>query len=141
MTFRSISANGAVNGAVLTGTGSSGGLTVAGTGASLADGTRGTVAASLGTGGTIQNTTGDAVALNNVGGGVTLRSMVIGASAATTSEPKDAVVNVAGDGIDIVSSEYATVAAEQTAQERLAQVVADQMVSRLALYMRNTKRP
>ncbi len=33
-------------------------------------------------------------------------------------------------GIDVVSSEYATVAAEQTAQERLAQVIADQMVSR-----------
>lgn len=43
-------------------------------------------------------------------------------------------------GIDVVSSEYATVAAEQTAQERLAQVIADQMVSRLALYMRNTRR-
>ena len=42
-------------------------------------------------------------------------------------------------GIDVVSSEYATVAAEQTAQERLAQVVADQMVARLALFMRNTK--
>jgi len=40
-------------------------------------------------------------------------------------------------GIDIVSSEYATVAAEQTAQERLAGVVADQMISRLALFMRN----
>jgi LPS-assembly lipoprotein len=44
-------------------------------------------------------------------------------------------------GIDVVSSEYATVAAEQTAQERLAQVIADQMVSRVALYMRNSKRP
>ena len=42
-------------------------------------------------------------------------------------------------GIDVVSSEYATVAAEQSAQERLAQVVADQMVARLALFMRNTK--
>ena len=42
-------------------------------------------------------------------------------------------------GIDVVSSEYATIAAEQTAQERLAQVVADQMVSRLSLFMRNTK--
>jgi LPS-assembly lipoprotein len=41
-------------------------------------------------------------------------------------------------GIDIVSSEYATVAAEQTAQERLAQAVADQMVSRLALFVRNS---
>jgi LPS-assembly lipoprotein len=40
-------------------------------------------------------------------------------------------------GIDVVSSEYATVAAEQTAQERLSQVVADQMVARLALFMRN----
>jgi len=38
-------------------------------------------------------------------------------------------------GIDVVSSEYATVAAEQSAQERLAQVIADQMVSRLALFV------
>lgn len=37
-------------------------------------------------------------------------------------------------GIDVVSSEYATVAAEQTALERLSQVVADQIVARLALY-------
>jgi LPS-assembly lipoprotein len=37
-------------------------------------------------------------------------------------------------GIDVVSSEYATVAAEQTAAERLADVVADQIVARLALY-------
>jgi LPS-assembly lipoprotein len=41
-------------------------------------------------------------------------------------------------GVDVVSSEYATVAAEQTAQERLAKVIADQMVSRLALFMRNS---
>ena len=40
-------------------------------------------------------------------------------------------------GIDVVSSEYATVAAEQTAQERLATVIADQMVSRLGLFVRN----
>jgi LPS-assembly lipoprotein len=39
-------------------------------------------------------------------------------------------------GIDVVSSPYATVAAEQTAQERLATVVADQMVSRLSLFVR-----
>lgn len=41
-------------------------------------------------------------------------------------------------GIDVVSSDYATVAAEQTAQERLAEVVADQMVSRLALFVRRS---
>ena len=38
-------------------------------------------------------------------------------------------------GIDVVSSEYATVAAEQTALERLSTVVADQIVSRLGLFM------
>ena len=38
-------------------------------------------------------------------------------------------------GIDVVSSEYATVAAERTASERLAQLVADQIVTRLARYM------
>ena len=37
-------------------------------------------------------------------------------------------------GIDVVGSEYATVAAEQTAVERLAQVVADQITARLSLY-------
>lgn len=41
-------------------------------------------------------------------------------------------------GIDVVSSEYATVAAEQTAAERLADVVADQIVARLALYATRT---
>lgn len=35
-------------------------------------------------------------------------------------------------GIDVVSSEYATVAAENTALERLSDVVADQIVTRLA---------
>ncbi|SMF63859.1 LPS assembly lipoprotein LptE [Allosphingosinicella indica] len=37
-------------------------------------------------------------------------------------------------GIDVVGSEYATVAAEQTALERLAKEVADQIVSRVAVY-------
>jgi LPS-assembly lipoprotein len=37
-------------------------------------------------------------------------------------------------GIDIVSSEYATVAAEQTALENLAEIVADQITARVALY-------
>jgi LPS-assembly lipoprotein len=40
-------------------------------------------------------------------------------------------------GIDVVSSEYATVAAEQTALERLSKLVADQIVTRLALYAHN----
>ena len=37
-------------------------------------------------------------------------------------------------GIDVVSSEYATVAAEQTALERLSKELADQIVTRVALY-------
>lgn len=37
-------------------------------------------------------------------------------------------------GIDVVSSEYATVAAEQTALENLSDVIADQIVARLALF-------
>jgi len=45
-------------------------------------------------------------------------------------------------GIDVVSSEYATVAAEQTAIERLSIEIADQIVSRLALYaQRGGRRP
>lgn len=41
-------------------------------------------------------------------------------------------------GIDVVSSEYATVAAEQTAVEWLANEVADQIVARLGLYAART---
>jgi LPS-assembly lipoprotein len=42
--------------------------------------------------------------------------------------------------IDIVSSEYATVAAEQSALENLSGIVADQIMSRLALYASRTAR-
>jgi LPS-assembly lipoprotein len=41
-------------------------------------------------------------------------------------------------GIDVVSSEYATVAAERTALERLSREVADQIVTRVALYASRT---
>jgi LPS-assembly lipoprotein len=41
--------------------------------------------------------------------------------------------------IDIVSSEYATVAAEQTALEQLSEILADQIVARLALYAVRTE--
>lgn len=40
-------------------------------------------------------------------------------------------------GIDVVSSEYATIAAEQTALERLAGEVADQIVTSVSLALRN----
>ena len=39
-------------------------------------------------------------------------------------------------GIDVVSSEYATIAAEQTALENLSKQVADRIVTRLALQFR-----
>ena len=39
-------------------------------------------------------------------------------------------------GIDVISSDYATIAAENTALENLTQIVADQIVARLALYAR-----
>ena len=41
--------------------------------------------------------------------------------------------------IDIVSSEYATVAAEQTALGNLSEVVADQIAARVALFASRTK--
>ncbi|WP_265587453.1 LPS assembly lipoprotein LptE [Sphingomicrobium arenosum] len=43
-------------------------------------------------------------------------------------------------GIDITSSPYATVAAEQSAVERLSMEVADDIVARLALYFDRTAR-
>jgi len=42
-------------------------------------------------------------------------------------------------GIDVVSSEYATIAAENTALENLSTEVADQIVARLALVLRTPK--
>jgi LPS-assembly lipoprotein len=44
-------------------------------------------------------------------------------------------------GVDVVGSEYATVAAEQTALERLAGEVADEVVARLALYASRGGKP
>ena len=41
-------------------------------------------------------------------------------------------------GIDVVGSGYATIAAENSALERLAQTVADQIVARIALYTSRT---
>lgn len=42
-------------------------------------------------------------------------------------------------GVDVVSSDYATVAAEQTALENLVGDVADQIVARVALFARHSK--
>jgi LPS-assembly lipoprotein len=44
-------------------------------------------------------------------------------------------------GIDVVGSEYATIAAENTALERLAGIVADQIVGRIALFARTKTTP
>ena len=41
-------------------------------------------------------------------------------------------------GVDVVSSEYATIAAENTAMENLTDIVADQIVTRIAVYTRRT---
>lgn len=40
-------------------------------------------------------------------------------------------------GIDVVGSEFATIAAERTALEQLAQALADQIATRIALYARS----
>jgi len=64
LTFQSIAKNGGANGIVLNGTGA-GFLTVTGTGSPAA----------AGSGGTIQNTTGDGISLTGVGGVVTLNGM------------------------------------------------------------------
>ena len=42
-------------------------------------------------------------------------------------------------GIDVVQSEYAVIAAEDTALERLSGVVADEIVARVALYARRQR--
>jgi LPS-assembly lipoprotein len=42
-------------------------------------------------------------------------------------------------GIDVVSSEYAVVAAEETALERLTEIISDQIVARVALYVKRSE--
>ena len=44
-------------------------------------------------------------------------------------------------GVDVVGSEYATIAAENTALERLAKIVGDQIVARIALYAERKSAP
>ncbi len=44
-------------------------------------------------------------------------------------------------GIDVVQSEYATIAAENTALERLSLIVADEIVARVALYAQSPTPP
>jgi LPS-assembly lipoprotein len=44
-------------------------------------------------------------------------------------------------GIDVTGSEYATVAAEQTALERLSDMLADQIVARIAAYAGRSTKP
>ncbi|WP_294357617.1 LPS assembly lipoprotein LptE [uncultured Sphingomonas sp.] len=44
-------------------------------------------------------------------------------------------------GVDVVQSDYAVVAAENTALERLSVIIADQIVARLALYARRRAQP
>ena len=63
----------------------------------------------------------------------TLRARYQLVSLATGTVVLDATAG-SDSGIDIVSSEYATVAAEQTALEELSDTVADQIVARLSLY-------
>lgn len=44
-------------------------------------------------------------------------------------------------GIDVVGSEYATIAAERTALERLSDIVADQIVARVARFAQSVPAP
>lgn len=67
----------------------------------------------------------------------TLRARYQLVEAATGAVVLDATAG-SDAGIDVVSSEYATVAAEQSAAERLSMVVADQITARIALFLSRT---
>ena len=67
----------------------------------------------------------------------TLRSRYQLVNAGTGETVLDATAG-SDAGVDIVSSEYATVAAENSAVERLAETIADQMVARIGLYVTRT---
>lgn len=68
----------------------------------------------------------------------TLRARYRLTDAATGETVLDATAG-AEAGIDVVSSDYATLAAEQTAAERLSEQVADQIVARLGLFAARTR--
>jgi LPS-assembly lipoprotein len=70
----------------------------------------------------------------------TLRARYRLIASATGQTVLDATAS-ADAGIDVVSSPYATVAAEESASERLAAVLADQIVARLGLYMTRGVQP
>ena len=89
MTLTSVSCNGAGVGINLDTT--TGSFTVTGDGA-------GGVRGGNGSGGILQNTTGDAIVLNNVTG-VSLSHMTIGDPAASPGDAPDSTANIAGDGI------------------------------------------
>jgi hypothetical protein len=95
LTFQSISANGALNAIVLDNTGSTGGLTITG----LPDGGGGTVSDS---GGTIQNTTGDAVWLSQARD-IDLRDLQINASGDNAIDAT-AVSNLTVNSVDIATT-------------------------------------
>lgn len=63
----------------------------------------------------------------------TLRARYQLVDTATGTQMVDATAG-SDAGIDVSSSEYATIAAEDTALERLSQTVADQIIARLALF-------
>jgi hypothetical protein len=105
VTFRSVSADGAPNGIVLNATGTDGVFEVTGDGAtSPADTTRGRTTAggtiTLGSGGTITNTTSDGVHLT-AAQDVRLRNLVLGDPAATPAQVADATTHIGDSGIDL----------------------------------------
>jgi hypothetical protein len=88
LNFRSISANGATNGIVLSSTGTSGLFSVTGTGTTE------------NSGGIIQNVGGDAVVLSTTTN-VSLKNMTIGDTSATDTQNPDATNNIGDDGIQM----------------------------------------
>lgn len=70
----------------------------------------------------------------------TLRARYQLVDAATGTTVLDATAG-SDAGIDVVSSEYATIAGENSALENLTQRVADQIVTRLSLFARQTPQP
>jgi len=93
VTFRSVSADGAVSGIVLSSTGATGSFAVTGTG-------------TAGTGGTIANTTADGVSMSSTDG-PSLAHMVIGDSTAAPGQAPDGTNNIGGDGISMTTVDAA----------------------------------
>ena len=104
--FESVTVNGVDTAINLANVGA-GPFEVGGDGANAPNMTNGNLGASFGSGGSITNTTADAVVVNGAGS-VTLRNLLIGESTTAVGDAPNSDINIDGDGVDLTNVTQAT---------------------------------